>query len=276
MITYKIDKTLEHKKHLLDGLLEYNESVTGVTEYGPYCVYLLKENKLVGGIQSTYDWNWANLGEIYYESNQILAIMLNELYKRYTGNVQGISFDSHITITIDDLIKQGFNSKVILKDKPLGKEYHELVNDDMVVKAIDHDFIIITSTEPHESYKEIMKNHINYYNQQHNLIDDAEELQVIAKDDEKIVGGVYGYIKDNYLFVSILWVDESYRKSNVATELMSMIESAAVSRDIKSSWLGTTSFQAKGFYEKLGYVVKGTFEELPKGYENYTMVKQVI
>jgi len=276
LITYKVDKILEHRQYLLDRFLQYNESVTGVTDYGPFCVYLLKDEKLVGGIQSSYDSNWADLGEVYYESKLILRIMLNELYKKYKGQVQGISFDSHVPVTIEDLIDQGFNAKVVLEGKPLGKTSYELVNEEMAVVAFDHDYTLVTSAEPHDLYKEIMEQHLKEYNQAHDLKDDAERLQVVAFDGQDLIGGVHGYLEEDYLLVSLLWVEERYRKLNIATELMGMIEREASSRNITSSYLGTTNFQAKGFYEKLGYVVAGTYKEMPKGYENYTMIKLVI
>ena len=39
--------------------------------------------------------------------------------------------------------------------------------------------------------------------------------------------------------------------------------------------LGTVEFQAKNFYEKIGYSVILTKENDPKGYKSYTMIKKL-
>ena len=40
--------------------------------------------------------------------------------------------------------------------------------------------------------------------------------------------------------------------------------------------LTTYSFQAPGFYEKLGYRIRHIFEGLPEGHSQLTMVKDVV
>ena len=46
-------------------------------------------------------------------------------------------------------------------------------------------------------------------------------------------------------------------------------------RSIKFLELGTTEFQAKPFYEKLGYKVVHEMDDYPKGYKCYTLFKEL-
>lgn len=72
-----------------------------------------------------------------------------------------------------------------------------------------------------------------------------------------IVGGLVGKTGWNYLEVSYLWVDERFRASGYASKLMQAAESEARRRGCQHARLDTFSFQALGFYTKLGYVEFG-------------------
>ena len=50
-------------------------------------------------------------------------------------------------------------------------------------------------------------------------------------------------------------------------------EEEALRRGCRYAWLDTFSFQARGFYEKLGYSVFGTLEDYPAGHSRYFLRK---
>jgi hypothetical protein len=52
-------------------------------------------------------------------------------------------------------------------------------------------------------------------------------------------------------------------------------ESEAVNRGCASSWLDTFSFQARGFYEKLGYRVFGELCDNPPGHTRFFLKKSL-
>ena len=58
-------------------------------------------------------------------------------------------------------------------------------------------------------------------------------------------------------------------------ELMKRAELYAVERGCTDAYLDTFSFQARPFYEKLGYRVFGTLENHPAGHQRYFMTKQL-
>lgn len=74
----------------------------------------------------------------------------------------------------------------------------------------------------------------------------------------EIVAGLTGKTYWNYLDIAFLWVADAYRDQGRATALMHAAEKEAVERGCEYVLVDTYSFQALGFYQKLGYVEYGT------------------
>ena len=75
--------------------------------------------------------------------------------------------------------------------------------------------------------------------------------------------------------VSILWVDEAYRKQGLGTQLLADVEKDFRENGCNIVLLDTFDWQARGFYEKQGYSVFGTLEDCPKGHCRYYMKKVI-
>ena len=75
--------------------------------------------------------------------------------------------------------------------------------------------------------------------------------------------------------IDILWVDEKYRLRGLGTRLIREAERITAEKGYRVAVLGTFDFQAKGFYEKLGYTLCGTIENCPEGHANYTFAKRL-
>ena len=73
----------------------------------------------------------------------------------------------------------------------------------------------------------------------------------------------------------MLWVADDLRGSGVGSAIMQQAEAFARSRGCGLIHLDTMSFQARGFYEKLGFAVYGTLTGFPNGVERYYLVKQL-
>jgi GNAT superfamily N-acetyltransferase len=101
-------------------------------------------------------------------------------------------------------------------------------------------------------------------------------LCVAVKGEQgEIVGGLWGHTALGWLYVELLVVPESSRRSGLGTQLMRIAEAEAIQRGCHSSWLDTFEFQAKGFYEKLGYTEFGRLENFPTGYARHYLQKQL-
>lgn len=90
---------------------------------------------------------------------------------------------------------------------------------------------------------------------------------------ETVIGGLWGATFFEWLFVELLFVPEALRGSGLGATLMRRAEDEAVRRGCRGAWLDTFSFQAHGFYERLGYTVFGTIEDYPPGHRRHFMQK---
>jgi hypothetical protein len=54
---------------------------------------------------------------------------------------------------------------------------------------------------------------------------------------------------------------------------MLQAEAEAIERGCQGAWLDTFSFQARGFYEQIGYTVFGSIEDYPSGHSRFFLKK---
>lgn len=97
-------------------------------------------------------------------------------------------------------------------------------------------------------------------------------IQVCAEDG-RLVAGLLGQTLHGWLYVGWIWVSEELRNQQVGTELMRRAEAEALARACHHAHLTTLDFQARGFYERLGYVVFGVLEDYPRPYKRFFMQK---
>ena len=90
-----------------------------------------------------------------------------------------------------------------------------------------------------------------------------------------IVGGLWGVTAYGWLFTQLLVVPESSRGQGLGRRLMLLAEAEAMKRGCHAAWLDTFEFQAKAFYEQIGYSSFGTLPDFPKGSSRYFMCKQL-
>ncbi|MGA8445758.1 MAG: GNAT family N-acetyltransferase [Roseiarcus sp.] len=88
-------------------------------------------------------------------------------------------------------------------------------------------------------------------------------LAVFARDGATIVAGLAGETYSGWLFIRYLWVSDALRGKGIGRELMGAAEGRAVERGCHSAWVDTFSFQAPGFYRKLGYAPFGELDYPP-------------
>lgn len=93
-------------------------------------------------------------------------------------------------------------------------------------------------------------------------------------DGNKRIGGIYGYINTStWLYIDLLFVDENYRGQDIGTELMNIAEKHARKNKCYGIRTETWSFQALGFYEKMGYELYGQLDNHPPGAIEYFLKK---
>lgn len=88
-------------------------------------------------------------------------------------------------------------------------------------------------------------------------------------------GGLWGRLGYDWMFIELLVVPEAARGSGIGRQLMAMAEARAREEDCVGIWLDTYAFQARGFYEKLGFSVFGTIDDYPRGHQRFFMEKRL-
>ncbi|HZY67096.1 MAG TPA: GNAT family N-acetyltransferase [Devosia sp.] len=89
------------------------------------------------------------------------------------------------------------------------------------------------------------------------------------------VGGAVGHGSFDWVFVELLFVPETLRGQGWGTRLLAQVEDFATQHGFAGVWLDTFSFQARPFYEKLGYTVFGTLEDHPLGGSRHFLSKRL-
>lgn len=85
-------------------------------------------------------------------------------------------------------------------------------------------------------------------------------IAAVRDEDGKLHGGVIGRLAGDSVYMEIVWNDDEVRGTGFGTRMITLVEDRARELGAREAWLYTMSFQAKPFYEKLGY---SQFAELP-------------
>ena len=94
-------------------------------------------------------------------------------------------------------------------------------------------------------------------------------------EDGSVAGGLWGATAYGWLFTQLLVIPEKSRGEGLGRRVMSMAEAEAIKRGCHAAWLDTFEFQAKSFYEQIGYSCFATLPDFPKGFSRYFMRKDL-
>lgn len=81
----------------------------------------------------------------------------------------------------------------------------------------------------------------------------AEELTVRMEQDGDLVAGVSGWTWGQAAGIAMTWVRDDQRGTGVGASLLARFESEAVARGCTHVFVTSFTFQAPGFYQRLGY-----------------------
>ena len=103
-----------------------------------------------------------------------------------------------------------------------------------------------------------------------------EAVNIMLRDaEDRVVGGLLGTVRWRWLYIAKLWVAAPHRGRGFGAALMRSAEELAVNRRCLGLYLDTFEYQARPFYEKLGYELFGTLEGFPPGYRQYFLLKRL-
>jgi GNAT superfamily N-acetyltransferase len=127
-----------------------------------------------------------------------------------------------------------------------------------------------------EAHTDEIDNQLIAYNRQFIPPSNSELFNVVLRDEGgTLIGGAICFVKWNWLCVEDLWVSEACRGQGHGRTLMEAAERFGVEKGCTNSRLDTATFQARPFYEKLGYTVFGTIHDYPPGHSVFYMQKSL-
>jgi GNAT superfamily N-acetyltransferase len=90
---------------------------------------------------------------------------------------------------------------------------------------------------------------------------------------DEIVAALHGWTWAGWLEIRAVWVREDARGRGLGRRLVEAAEAEARARGCRRSLLDTHTFQAPGFYEKLGYAEVATIPDYPPGGARHIFAK---
>ena len=100
-----------------------------------------------------------------------------------------------------------------------------------------------------------------------------QELAIVARDGETVVGGLLGYTHWSWLFIRQLWIADAFRGIGLGRSLVHAAEAEAIRRGCTAAHCDTFDFQALPFYQKLGFEVFGELDDFPPGHTRFFLRK---
>jgi GNAT superfamily N-acetyltransferase len=270
MLTYIEDTSNHFDINIKQALRAYNQKHTGPVEYKEKYLYLLSGNKLIGGLYIDYFWNWTSIRQCYYTSLDGLKKLIQTAWAISHQYSEGIKLFTPVKSLYNDLLLAGLKDGGIIHMTNSLTYYHAILTSFDTVK---HTNILIDS-KPDERYQSILDQHQSEFNLKHEIKGPRAHFNMVALDDGDFVGGIQCDVYEETFYVNRIVVIDSHKQKGIGKTLMANAEQTALKHGLRVVELGTCEFQAKGFYQKMGYHVVHTRNNHPKGFESYTMVKK--
>lgn len=135
---------------------------------------------------------------------------------------------------------------------------------------------IVVDENPNHAMRDIIVAPLREYNASQVGPIKPEPLAICLRgDDGAVIGGLWGHTVADWLYVDLLIVPDGMRNQGIGTAVMKKAEEIARKRNCVGVWLCTATFQAPGFYEKLGYSRFGQLPDFPRGHTNFYYSKRL-
>ena len=102
-----------------------------------------------------------------------------------------------------------------------------------------------------------------------------EPFGLMAYDGDKLIGSVIGKIFFNWLHIDLFWVEEHCRGKGMGTHLMNAAYEFALSKNLSGIEVWTQSWQAPGFYRKLGYEEFAVIDDFAPGRKRHAFRRTI-
>ena len=132
------------------------------------------------------------------------------------------------------------------------------------------------SSEPNANPADIahIEDSINEFNMQYTGDRNYHPVNIFLRDTAgSLRGGILADVWGGWMHIRFLWVDADIRGADYGTELVQAAEAEARAFGCHHAHVETFSFQARPFYERLGYETIAMLEDYPAGEQHYILKK---
>ena len=128
-----------------------------------------------------------------------------------------------------------------------------------------------------EATRQFIVSGVDMYNIAATSLPDYFPVNFVLRGERgDVLGGLLGLLWGGWLQVTYLWVAEAARGAGYGTRLVKEAEAYARFRGAVGITLETYSFQARPFYERLGYEVFSTLNGYPAGHVKFFLRKALV
>lgn len=139
---------------------------------------------------------------------------------------------------------------------------------------MSEDYTIRYVEKPDDAVWEVVGGGIHEYNRQIAGADGYQRLcYVLYAPDGSVAGGLIGATFWGWLYIDLLFVNETLHRQGYGRQLLVLAEAEAMRRGARNAYLDTFSFQSPEFYTRQGYQVFGELTDFPRGQTRYFLTK---
>jgi GNAT superfamily N-acetyltransferase len=145
------------------------------------------------------------------------------------------------------------------------------------MSADSYQFTWRVDAPPEQADTIALRQKLQQSNMERAAVAQGQPLGIYLRDaDGELTAGIYGWLWGECLEIDYLWVDEGLRGQGIGRRLLLHLEQAGKERGARLALLDTFSFQAPGFYERLGYQTFGLIEGYGGHHAKHFMRKQLV
>lgn len=119
----------------------------------------------------------------------------------------------------------------------------------------------LTERPPREAFEKLWQP-LRAFNER--IVGDASArtLVILLREPatDAIVGGLWGRSLWGSMYIDIMFVPEDLRGRGIGASLLRQAEQEAIRRECRHMWADTYAFQARPFYERMGFTMFGRLD----------------
>jgi ribosomal protein S18 acetylase RimI-like enzyme len=128
---------------------------------------------------------------------------------------------------------------------------------------------------PAQSDEAFVKEQLGLWNVRVTGFKDYAPAYFFLRDGQnKVHGGLLSYVWGKWLHVDVFWLEEDARRQGWGTKMLEAAHAIGREKGAEAAWLDTFDWQARPFYERLGYEVVFEQQDIPAGHTRYYMCKR--